>query len=246
MWTQVQGWFGGGSAVRKGIDAQTAAVHNFKEKGYSTWKIYLPGEDRKNAADVEQAGYAAPVPVNDVTYGIAKPPTRPSPDEDGLFTLPEFYRLETQPNGRRRWKVVDRSAVPTVTGLIEAKFPTPTRTKEPYVTPDEPNSSWKKPGPAAGPFRKVLGDGSEVTYYWYKFSEQPALLNADLSDQERQTIQKRVELLHRTWKKDGEYLPKNDIGKLASIDPALLVNPPKGMEVGYVPIVTRQGWPATK
>jgi hypothetical protein len=31
------------------------------------------------------------------------------------------------------------------------------------------------------------------------------------------------------------------IGKLAEIDPALIVTPPKGMEVGYVPIVTRQG-----
>jgi len=29
-------------------------------------------------------------------------------------------------------------------------------------------------------------------------------------------------------------------GKLATLDPALLVTPPKGMEAGYVPIVTRQ------
>ena len=27
---------------------------------------------------------------------------------------------------------------------------------------------------------------------------------------------------------------------LATLDPALLVTPPKGLEVGYVPIVTRQ------
>jgi hypothetical protein len=29
-------------------------------------------------------------------------------------------------------------------------------------------------------------------------------------------------------------------GKLVTLDPALLVTPPKGLEVGYVPIVTRQ------
>jgi hypothetical protein len=29
-------------------------------------------------------------------------------------------------------------------------------------------------------------------------------------------------------------------GKLAALDPALLVTPPAGMEVGYVPIVTHQ------
>jgi hypothetical protein len=31
------------------------------------------------------------------------------------------------------------------------------------------------------------------------------------------------------------------IGKLADIDPALIVKPPKGYEVGYVPVVTKQG-----
>jgi hypothetical protein len=30
------------------------------------------------------------------------------------------------------------------------------------------------------------------------------------------------------------------MGELVALDPALLVTPPKGMEVGYVPIVTRQ------
>jgi hypothetical protein len=29
-------------------------------------------------------------------------------------------------------------------------------------------------------------------------------------------------------------------GSLVAIDPALMVTPPQGMEVGYVPIVTRQ------
>ena len=29
-------------------------------------------------------------------------------------------------------------------------------------------------------------------------------------------------------------------GKLAELDPALVVTPPPGLEVGYVPIVTRQ------
>src|SRR2546430_4575868 len=42
--------------------------------------------------------------------------------------------------------------------------------------------SFKKPGPVAGPFKAYLGDGSVVTYYWYRFADQPALLNADLTD----------------------------------------------------------------
>jgi len=40
---------------------------------------------------------------------------------------------------------------------------------------------------------------------------------------------------------DADYLAPPEIGKLAEIDPALIVTPPPGLEVGYVPIVTRQG-----
>jgi hypothetical protein len=31
------------------------------------------------------------------------------------------------------------------------------------------------------------------------------------------------------------------MGKLAELDPALIVTPPPGLEAGYVPIATRQG-----
>jgi hypothetical protein len=79
-----------------------------------------------------------------------------------------------------------------------------------------------------------------VTYHWYRFADQPALLNADLTSAEREQIQARVEKLHRAWTREREYLPPPAVGKLADLDPALLVTPPKGMEAGYVPIVTRQ------
>jgi hypothetical protein len=65
-------------------------------------------------------------------------------------------------------------------------------------------------------------------------------LNADLTVEERERVQKKVEMIHRQWKIDDEYLPANTVGKLADIDPALIVAPPKGFEIGYVPIVVRQ------
>ena len=79
-----------------------------------------------------------------------------------------------------------------------------------------------------------------VTYYWYRFADQPALLNADLTPEEREEMQARVERIHRSWRKDHDYLAPPARGKLAGIDPALIVTPPRGLEVGYVPIVTRQ------
>jgi hypothetical protein len=87
-----------------------------------------------------------------------------------------------------------------------------------------------------------LGDGSVVTYYWYRFADQPALLNADLTKEEREKLQAKVEKLHRAWTKDRDYLAPPTVGQLADLDPAQLVSPPKGFEIGYVPIATRQEW----
>lgn len=56
--------------------------------------------------------------------------------------------------------------VPAETGLATVTFPRRSTAKpQPYVTPDEADSCWKKPGPATGPFEAKLGDGSVVTYY---------------------------------------------------------------------------------
>jgi len=84
------------------------------------------------------------------------------------------------------------------------------------------------------------GDGTVVTDYWYRCADQPALLNADLTADERERLQQRVEKLHRHWKKDGRYLPPPKFGVLADVDPALIVTPPSGLEVGHVPLATRQ------
>ena len=160
-----------------------------------------------------------------------------------LVTLPEYYKLvKTGNDDKGQWIAVSPKEVPAETGLHNADFSNPDkRTPVAYVTPEDKESCWKTPGPVAGPFKLNWVMASTMTYYWYRFADQPALLNADLSKEEREEMQRRVELLHRNWTKDREYLPPPLIGKLAEIDPALIVTPPKGMEVGYVPIVTRQG-----
>ena len=80
-----------------------------------------------------------------------------------------------------------------------------------------------------------------VTHYWHRFAAQPALLNADLSESEREQIQQRVEKIDREWNKGRDYLPPPTTGRPAEIDPALILTPPPGYEAGYVPIATRQG-----
>jgi hypothetical protein len=183
------------------------------------------------------------VALDSITYGFRwndQLVTKKDSKDGPLVTLPEYYHLVKDDN-KAEWVVVRPEDVPVETGLAEVSFSRPRgKPSQPYVTPDDAESCWKKPGPVAGPFQAHPGDGSVVTYYWYRFADQPALLNADLTDKERQSLQARVEKLHRNWKKDRDYLAPPAIGKLADIDPALIVTPPPGLEAGYVPIATRQ------
>lgn len=244
LWDGVQAWFDGGPAATGAIDAKAAAVHTFKGGGGATWRIYPPNTERDSRVPLAWNSFATPVALEDATFGYRWDKdlvTRSDAKDGSLITLPEYYRLEKDKKDREQWVVVNSKDVPAETGLAKVDFPRArTKANPPYVTPDEADSCWKKPGPAAGPFEAKLGDGSVVTYSWYRFADQPALLNADLTQDERERLQKRVEMLHRQWTKDREYLPPPSFGKLAELDPAVLVTPPKGLEVGFVPIVTRQ------
>ena len=245
LWNPAGQWLRGDGSSAPSINAKSSAVHEFKGGGYATWKINLPGVSHDRSPLVDWDSYAQPVALSQVTYGYSwkRDLMRKQQAGEKLLTLPEFYKLGKNARNEERWVVVAPADVPEETGLTKAAFPVPKRSTEPYVTPAEPVSSWKRPGPAAGPFKKILGDGSEVTYYWYRFADQPALLNADLSVQEREALQRRVVKLHQSWTSKKNYLPPPTTGSLASLDPAVMVKPPRGMEAGYVPIVTRQGWP---
>jgi len=109
-----------------------------------------------------------------------------------------------------------------------------------FSSPLGPDDIWHKPGPKAGPFFANLTDGSVVTYYWYRFIDQPSMQDADLSDAEKVTLQATVEKIQAKWTPEKQYMPGPKIGTIAALDSALRVKPPKGLEVGYVPIVTRQ------
>ena len=85
-----------------------------------------------------------------------------------------------------------------------------------------------------------LGDGSLVTYRWYRFVDQPSFQQYAWSDAKKAALQAFVEQLHRAWPIDRDYMAPPTRGSLVALDKALLVTPPKGLEVGYVPIVIRQ------
>ncbi len=146
--------------------------------------------------------------------------------------FPQYFRHE---DGKR--VAVAREDVPERTGLRTARFQ--------QAVPGAPFTSrrtpaWTKPGPVREPVTVDLIDGSRVTYAWYRFVDQPSLQQYDFDEAKKARLQELVEAIHRAWPIDRDYMPPPTTGELVRLDAALLVTPPKGLEVGYVPIVTRQ------
>jgi len=246
LWDSVKDWFDGGKPATGSIDAKESTLYEFRDGGYSTWEVRPEGSEKSDRFPIDWASFAKPKAFDKHTYGYhweADKVHQVETKNGKLINIPEYFKLEEGEGGKKKWSVVTAKDVPEDTGLTTMKYEQRDGSNSgPYITPEEADSCWKKPGPIAGPFKAELGDGSVVTYYWYRFADQPSLLNADLTDDEREQLQKRVEMIHRTWTKDREYLPPPTSGKLADIDPALIVTPPDGLKIGYVPIVTRQEW----
>ena len=244
LWDSVQAWFEGGPVASGVIHSDGAVLHEFPGRGGATWQIYPDGTERKDKSPVAWTSFATPFAQDKNTFGYqwnSKWVKRDESTERHLVVLPEYFQLGQNDTQKPIWIPVGASEVPSETGLADVRFDRKRNgVSKTYETPAEPDSCWKTPGPKAGPFKAHPGDGSVVTYYWYRFADQPAMLNADMTDAEREAIQKRVELLHRHWSKDRENLAPPTNGQLADLDPALIVTPPQGLEIGYVPVVTRQ------
>lgn len=235
-------WFAGGAPVTGAIDPACSHVQQFRDGGGSTWRIFGDGSRKEDRREIDWADFGTPVAHDSATFGYRWNDRVVSRVAGARrVRLPEYFRLDTGERRPPRWAAVAPERVPASTGLHARRFETPKEKGDgAYETPTSPDSPFRSPGPVAGPFEVTLGDGSVVTYAWYRFADQPAMLNADLTPAEREETQRRVELLHRAWTKDREYLAPPTTGSLASIDPALIVTPPPGLEVGYVPIALRQ------
>jgi hypothetical protein len=149
---------------------------------------------------------------------------------DGMF--PQYFKHV----GNER-VAVPVTTVPEETQLLSREF---SRAKmgPPYTSPSV--GAWVEPGPKLGPFTARLVDGSVVTYSWYRFVDQPSFQQYQWSAEKKAKLQALVEKLHANWPSNRDYVTPPTRGDLVSLDPALLVTPPQGLEFGYVPIVTGQ------
>ena len=233
LYDAVLAWRRGGEAP-KGAFAAAGTVRPKIATGRVGYK-----QDEREIDGIHEL--ATPTIFDDGAFGLqwAKP------SADGFARFPQYFRDAAAKHGEKDGKrvAVDASEVPESLGLREREFPPPSAKPAPYSA--EPLAgAWAKPGPVAGsgtgPFTAKLVDGSTVTYHWYRFIDQPVFAQCGFSDAERAALQSLIERMHRAWPIDGEYLAPPRAGTLASFDSNLFVTPPKGMEVGFVPIVVRQ------
>lgn len=241
LWDGLKTWFEGGPPVTGEFDPKGTFVLDFEASEGSSWGIRPEDAKKDERVLINWNSFAKASVTDPTTYcftwdtSIVKPFISA---KGGAVTLPEYYRLD-RTNGHEEW--VHTTADKAPAGLRKATFEHPEEEpQKPYDTPTDAKSSFMSPGPVAGPFKVRLGDHSILTYSWYRFADQPAMLNADLTNSEREELQKKIEKLHRAWTKDLNYIAPPTVGKLAEIDPALIVKPPKGFEIGYVPIATYQ------
>jgi hypothetical protein len=207
-----------------------ACAGRFDGKG--AWKSKLTArttrydQDRKKLTGVERV-FDTRVFDGDV-WGLEWFSSALSPK--GVF--PQYFKQV----GEERVAVA-AADVPAETQLWAQEFKRAERGKA-YTSPTV--GAWSRPGPKRGPFTVKLTDGSRVTYSWYRFVDQPSFQQYGWTEEKKAKLQAFVEKIHANWSIDQDYMAPPSRGKLVTLDPALLVTPPKGLEIGYVPIVTRQ------
>ncbi len=241
LWNDLESWFNGGPAVPPGIREAGILGVPFANNGGSMVAEIQENKTNGIKKDID-LNYINNVQLNSDIMGFEFDPNIVRKlDKD--FQLPEYFVLGTD----SLWHVVDEVDVPASTQLVTTSVPTSSRPEITYLTPldpdchwQDPDGPWNNPGPAAGPYYADLGDGTTVTYYWYRFVDQPAIIHANLPEDIRAKLQQRAELIHANWSNTDEYLAPPSVGRLATLDPATIVQPPPGLEIGYVPIVTRQ------
>lgn len=243
----VTGWFTGGEAPLGSFDSNGVRIKRFEQmdtRDHFGWMIIPVGLEEGEPEHLIDFAAFVEVDLSDAETFRYRWDLDQVEKTDGQFVIPQYYRLvdDATAESGKVWQPVAEIDVPSETGLTEYVFPElgVRGNTTAFETPTDPDSVWNSPGPVAGPFQADLGDGSTVTYSWYRFVDQPAIRHASFTEAERALMQARVESIHRQWASDTPYLPPPVAGELASLDANVIVQPPAGLEVGYVPIVTRQ------
>jgi hypothetical protein len=221
------------TAVAQWREGGAASTGQFEAGG--AWRAKMVADPLRFSQDRKEiSGLSAEVKTvvfDDYSFGLHwNSATGP------FASFPEYYREQ----GPTR-VAISASQVPSETGLTSRAFAL-AKSGGPYSAAIK--GAWASPGATRGPFKAYLSDHSVVTYMWYRFVDQPALQSAQWSSAEKDKVQSLVQKMHTTWKIDGTYMAEPSRGTLVTLDCGLIVTPPAGLEIGYVPIAIRQEYAA--
>jgi hypothetical protein len=146
-------------------------------------------------------------------------------DPSGVF--PTHYR-----KFNNEWEATDGTESPSQLDSTGARFPSAAR-KTGYAPSLED-------GPAPQVREVQLNDGSVLRYTWYRFVDQPALAALGLTTKQKTDLQAIVERIHTQWGQQTEFIKPPSQGDLVELQQEVLVQPPTGAEVGWVPVVISQ------
>lgn len=242
LWNEVGQWLGANGPAPRGLInpnstyLQTAVAYN-----PSMSVLGAAG----NLGPLDWSGVVSPYAPNSQEFGYkwkTEHPSLATVAGGARIRLPEYYKGPVSPNSTSLWLPIESANVPqsAATALSAVSLAEPKGHASIVLKTSDP--VWTSPGPASVPYHALLGDGSFVTYYWYRFADQPAILKGDMTVAERDRLQTVVEKMHRDWKNDRDYIAPPTAGSLADLDAGQLVTPPLGFEYGYVPIAWRQDW----
>ncbi|MEC7828609.1 MAG: hypothetical protein VX743_08515 [Actinomycetota bacterium] len=130
------------------------------------------------------------------------------------------------------WEATDGTGSPSQLDSTEARFPSAAR-KTGYAPSLED-------GPEPQVREVQLNDGSVLRYTWYRFVDQPALAALGLTTKQKTDLQAIVERIHTQWGQQTEFIKPPSQGDLVELQQEVLVEPPTGAEVGWVPVVISQ------
>ena len=147
------------------------------------------------------------------------------PDYSGVF--PTHYRASES-----EWLAENKTNSPPELNTRQAAFPTAARRSGYAPTLDD--------GPVPQVREVQLNDGSLLRYTWYRFVDQPAIETLGLTAQQKTELQSVVERIHTQWGQQTEFIKPPSQGELVELQQELIVEPPPGAEVGWVPVVISQ------
>ena len=236
LWNAVQQWFtNNGPAPVGPFNARGAALQTLGGGSFG-WGIYdSPLGSVPLVTGTTMGFYNADSATWGYKWGTNQVSYTQFADGTPAAVMPEFYQLQAG-----KWTPVSAATVPSQLASVTFDSGSPPATPGTYTVPSDP--VWTNPGPAAGPFQARIEDGNVVTYYWFRFADQPAIMKAGLTPAEREQLQANMVKIHSAWTNGGTYLAPPTMGTLCDVDPALLVTPPPGLEVGYVPVASNQFW----